>query len=41
MAVEAAKGVLRDPRDGTAYLDMVANLGVVRLTETLDLTSPS
>ena len=41
MAVEAAKGVLRDPRDGTAYLDMVANLGVVRLTETLNLASPT
>lgn len=41
VALTAAQGIMRDPKDGSAVADMFDILGVSRLTETLDLTDPS
>lgn len=41
MAVTAAQGAMRDPADGSIWVDMNAVLGTTRLTATLDLTDPN
>jgi len=38
IALTAAQGIMRDPRDGSEVANMFDVLGVTRLTETLDLT---